>query len=388
VSLDFRALTEADLDAMQDIRVRAFGPMPPSGAERWRAINLELVEQGRLFGVFDEDRLAGCGKARGFEQVWHGRFVPTAGMAGITVLPEFRGRGVGTLLMRGLAQRSIARGEPLSALFPATVPVYRHLGWELVGAQSRYALPAAQLRVLGGSARPVRATADDVGRLLALCRDGVCGSRSSGPIVWPAQEWRRRLADPDSFVYLADDGVVVYGWEGTDLAVDLLWAQSEDTMRSFWSLVGSGSSVARTVYAHLSPEDPVFWVLPEEAGHEVTRHGWMLRVLDVAGALAARGYPAGVEQSLVLQVEDAESEANSGTWRLSVAGGTGRAERVERSAAEGGALWLSARGLAALYAGRPVAALRRAGLAAGGEEGDEAADAVFATSVAYVTDYF
>jgi hypothetical protein len=71
-----------------------------------------------------------------------------------------------------------------------------------------------------------------------------------------------------------------------------------------------------------------------------------------------------------------------------VAGGTGRAERVERSAAEGGALWLSARGLAALYAGRPVAALRRAGLAAGCEEGDEAADAVFATSVAYVTDYF
>lgn len=385
MSLDFRALTEADFDAMQDIRVRAFGPMPDAGAERWRAINLELVEQGRLFGVFDGGVLAGCGKARGFEQAWHGRLVPMAGMAGITVLPEFRGRGVGTLLMRGLAERSVSRGETVSALFPATVPVYRHLGWELVGAQSRFALPAAQLRVLGGSARPIRATAADVDRLVTLCRDGLQRTRSSGPLLWSEQDWQRRLTDPTSFVYRTDDGLVVYEWEGTDLSVDLLWAASEDSMRSLWSLVGSGSSIAKTVYAHLSPEDPLFWTLPEEAGHEVTQHGWMLRVLDVPGALAARGYPVAVDASVVVRVDDTESAASSRTWRLEVSGGAGRAEPVGDDPA---ALALSARGLAGLYAGRPVAALRRAGLAAGGEGYDEAADAVFATSVAYLTDYF
>ncbi|QGN56673.1 enhanced intracellular survival protein Eis [Nostocoides sp. HKS02] len=385
MSLDFRALTEADFDAMQDIRVRAFGPMPDSGAERWRAINLDLLAQRRLFGVFDGSELAGCGKARGFEQAWHGRLVPTAGMAGITVLPEFRGRGVGTLLMRGLAERSVARGEPLSALFPATVPVYRHLGWELVGAQSRFALPAAQLRVLGGSVRPVRATPADVDRLVTLCRDGLRRTRSSGPIPWSEQDWQRRLTDPTSFVYCTDDGLVVYEWDGTDLSVDLLWAASEDSMRSLWSLVGSGSSIARTVYAHLSPEDPLFWALPEEAGHAVTQHGWMLRVLDVPGALAARGYPAAVEASVVVRVDDSESAANSRTWRLEVSGGAGQLQPVDDAPS---ALALSARGLAGLYAGRPVAALRRAGLAGESESYDEVADAVFATSVAYLTDYF
>jgi predicted acetyltransferase len=385
VSLDFRALTEADFDAMQDVRVRAFGPMPAAGAARWRAVNLELVEQERLFGVFDQGQMAACGKARGFEQAWHGQVVPMAGMAGITVLPEFRGRGVGTLLMRGLAERSAARGETISALFPATVPVYRHLGWELVGGQNRYALPAAQLRTLGGASRPARATPQDVSRLVALCRAGLGEAMASGPLLWSPEDWRRRLTDPNSFVYLTQEGVVVYGWDGDDLSVDLLWAGSEDTLRSLWSLVGSGSSVARTVHAYLSPEDPLFWVLPEEAGHEVTRHGWMLRVLDVAGALAARGYPAGVDTSVVMQVDDPESAANSGTWRVEVSGGSGQAVETGDAAAD---LRVSVRGLAALYAGRPAAALRRAGLLEGPHSLDEVTDAVFATSVAYLTDYF
>jgi hypothetical protein len=52
------------------------------------------------------------------------------------------------------------------------------------------------------------------------------------------------------------------------------------------------------------------------------------------------------------------------------------------------ALSLGARGLAALYAGTPVAALRQAGLAAGGTPaGDAALDAAFAAT-AYMLDAF
>jgi predicted acetyltransferase len=386
VSLDFRVLTESDLDPMLDVRVRAFGPMPASGADRWRAVNLELMEQGRNFGVFVDGEMAACGKARGFDQAWHGQLVPMAGMAGITVLPEFRGRGIGTRLMRGLSAASVERGEPISALYPATVPVYRHLGWEFVGAQSRYALPAAQLRTLGGVAPLRRVTADDVDDLRAMCAGAVARAYVSGPILSSASAWQRLVEDRNVFGYRTDDGVVFYGWDGSDLEVDFLWAGSEDSARSLWSVVGSGSSVARTVHAHLGPDDPLFWLLPEEAGHEVVRHAWMLRILDVGAALAARGYPAGLSAQVSLGVEDRESATNSGTWRLEVADGKGAAAQVP---AGDGDLHITARGLAGLYAGRPMSALRRAGLVDGGDPGeDSAVDAVFATPAPYLTDYF
>jgi predicted acetyltransferase len=386
VSLDFRVLTESDLDAMLDVRIRAFGPMPAGGADRWYAVNRDLMGEGRNFGVFADGVMAACGKARGFDQAWHGRVVAMAGMAGITVLPEFRGRGIGSRLMRGLSEVSVDRGEPISALYPATVTLYRHLGWELVGAQSRYALPAAQLRTLGGTATVRGVTADDIEGLQALCADGVSRDVASGPLLRSAATWRQLIEDRDTFVYRTDDGVVVYGWDGEDLSVDFLWAASEDSARSLWSVVGSGSSVAKTVRAYLSPDDPVFWLLPEEAGHDVGQHSWMLRVLDVGGALAARGFPAGLSAELALAVEDRESAANTGTWRLEVADGKGAAERVEPGA---DVIRLSACGLAGLYAGRPVSALRRAGLAQGGAVEDDAAlDAVFATPRPYLTDYF
>jgi predicted acetyltransferase len=387
VSLDFRPLTESDLDVMQDVRVRAFGPMSGSGAERWRAVNAELIADGRQFGVFDGDQMAGCGKARGFEQAWHGRLVPMAGMAGITVLPEFRGRGVGTQLMRGLAEQSVLRGEPISALFPATVPVYRHLDWELVGSQSRYALPAAPLRTLGGDARLRRVRTDDIPVLRELCATALRQGRASGPLLWPESEWLRRVSDPEIFVYRADDGVVVYGWHGSDLRVDFLWGATENTLRSLWAVVGSGSSVAKTVHAYLSPDDPIFWLLPEEAGSEVEQHGWMLRILDTADALTARGYPAGVDGAFTFTVEDGRGGPAVGSYRLSVEGGHGRVERT--SAAEPGALQLTSRGLAALYAGRPLAAIHAAGLGAGGDTRTaELVESVFATSTPYLTDYF
>jgi predicted acetyltransferase len=89
---------------------------------------------------------------------------------------------------------------------------------------------------------------------------------------------------------------------------------------------------------------------------------------------------------VVLAVHDPESGANSGTWRLDVADGKGAAERISDDV---DGLRLSARGLAALYAGRPVSVLRRSGLARGGDEDlDGVLDAVFATSRPYLTDYF
>ena len=41
-----------------------------------------------------------------------------------------------------------ARGYPLSALYPATMPLYRSLGWELAGARETAVIPARSLHPL------------------------------------------------------------------------------------------------------------------------------------------------------------------------------------------------------------------------------------------------
>jgi predicted acetyltransferase len=310
-----------------------------------------------------------------------------AGIAGVVVAPEYRGRGVGSKLMRGVLARSAEKGLPISALYPATTVIYRHLGYEFGGGRYRFTFPAADLRSLGGKEVDVRrAGPADAGRLLELVAESHTAGRISGPLAWEESKVAEWLGDEDNFGYIADDGFVVYNWDDSDLRVDEIIAGSESTARALWATVGSGSSIASNVKAFIAPNDPVHLLVDSEADKSAQIQRWMLRMIDAPTAISARGFALGASLEIDLELEDSELTSNAGRWHLSVADGSGS---LTSSTSTGDALRLGARGLAALYAGTPLASLRKAGLAAGGStEADGAVDTAFASGTSYMLDYF
>ena len=202
-------------------------------------------------------------------------------------------------------------------------------------------------------------------------------------------EVARWLDDEDHFAYLADDGFLSYRWaDGHQiLRVDLLAASSAGTSRAFWRILASHATMAETIRVKLAPDDPVTWLLrdPEVAGHR--EENWMLRLVDAAQAIGARGFPANATVCAQLELTDPVRPGNSGRWSLEVSGGAGKLSPAAGTA-DGSALRVGARGMAALYAGVPVATLRHAGLAAGGDPAaDETLDSAFG-GTAFMTDYF
>ena len=47
--------------------------------------------------------------------------------------PDARGSGTASRLLRTLLPEMASRGQGISVLFPTVVPLYRSLGWEVVG---------------------------------------------------------------------------------------------------------------------------------------------------------------------------------------------------------------------------------------------------------------
>ncbi len=90
-------------------------------------------------------------------QWWYGRAVPMAGVAAVMIAPEDRGRGVGRALMTALAELMAARGYPLSVLYPATMTIYRSLGWEIAGHRHEAVLRARSLTRPQAKGRPAAA---------------------------------------------------------------------------------------------------------------------------------------------------------------------------------------------------------------------------------------
>ncbi|MEV5558997.1 GNAT family N-acetyltransferase [Nonomuraea wenchangensis] len=381
--MELRDLTPDDLDQVLDLRKRAFGPIAPADSETWRQAVTPVLGEGRYLGVFDGSRLTAAARLRQFTQWWHGRPQPMAGVAGVTVSPEDRGRGVGTRLMRAVIERGVELGDAVSALYPATTPIYRSLGYEHAGGMRKVTLPAEALRGLrpSGQVKLRRMGPADAAELIAVLHKVHGAARSSGPVSYDERTWGLWLADDDDFRYIADDGFVIYRWHGQDIQIDTLVAGSPETARALWSMVGTSSSIAKDVIAPLAPDDPVLWLLPERSQDHVTEQRWMFRVLDVAAAVERRGYPAAVTCEAVVTVQD--PVRGEGTWRLDISGGSGTAT----PAAGAPAAVLTANGLSALYCGVPTSTLRVVGLMSGDERFDEVLDAAFAAKP-YMLDYF
>lgn len=387
--MEIRDIAPDDLDAVLDLRRRAFGVFTAAEAEIWRDAVPPVLAQGRYLGAYDGARLTAAARLRPFTQWWHGRPQPMAGVAGVAVAPEARGRGVGRLIMRAVVERAVALGEAVSALYPATTPLYRSLGYEHAGARHVVDVPAEALRSIrpAGDVELRRMGPGDAAEVVSVLRRVHGAARSSGPISWDEATWARLLADGDDFLYLAADGYVVYRWRGDDIRVDNLVAGSEATARALWSLVGTSSTIAERVSASVAPGDPMLWLLRERSKDAVTQVRWMFRVLDLPAAVERRGYPVPVTASAVVEVEDALRPGNAGRWRLEFQGGSGTATPLGAGPEGEPGPVLGANGLSALYAGVPSATLRRAGLMSGDERHDEALDVAFAAQP-YMIDYF
>jgi predicted acetyltransferase len=396
-----------DFEAQVDLGQRAFGLYSPAQKASWLYAARLRASQGLFLGAFAGEQPAGAAMIHEMRQWWAGRAVPCAGVASVKVAPEYRGQGTGRRLMTELLAMIAARGYPLSALFPATMPLYRSLGWELAGGRYEAIVPARSLQrllppdasALDAPDRPAAATGPEVRRAgprdaaAVLAVIGRCheAARDSGPVTWDEPLAARWLARPDMYAYLTDDGFAAYRWADANktLFVEQVRAASPGSLRALWSVIASHGSTVGKIRARVGPNDPFWWLTHERDAVIAKRSLWMLRVVDAPAAIAARGFPPALTLSVPLVIDDNTRPANSGHWQLSVSDGKGTLIPNGPVSPPTGSipLTLGARGLAALYAGAPVSALRLAGLASGGGSDAAVFDAAFAATPYMLDDF-
>jgi len=328
-----------------------------------------LLPEDRAIGAHLGGELVGTVLTLAFAQTWGGRPVPCGGVSGVTVAPEARGRGVARRMLLESFERMAARGEVVSALYPTTASLYRSVGYEVVGWYEQRRLPVGEVVASTADVEWRRSTPHDG---LALELQDAMAAGLDGWFRADPQWWEfvaRRAASDQSanrFAYVgrrrgADVAVVEYRYDRSktamyDLEVELLAGVDVEAVGAALALVAGHGTTAGTLRtalpaAILGPHVPQI-----QRAARADDWPWMLRLVDTAGAVAARGFPRGVQGRAELEVVDDILPANAGAHVLEVADGEGRLVR-----GGAGTITVTAQDLAVLYAGGDVRALRAGG---------------------------
>ena len=288
----------------------------------------------KLRCVVEDGRLVAAAAAHDFRQWWGGRELGMSGIWGVVTLPEHRGGGLATRAVTELLVDARAKGQPLSALYPATQRPYRGMGYELAGTMTRHAVALDDLpRGPGGAAdgRGVLA-ARDLEDVRACYRASVSHTRGRSTRTrtdwWPSRVLGRWFSDDQhravvvrgasgvegyaSFTFGSDHGPLEF-----EYAINCrhLVAVTAGAWASLLSYLRGFRGLGQTLKFHGPPASPLALLVEEQRVRPVWSFRWMLRLLDVVGALEGRGYPLASEE-LVLSVEDALFPENHGPWRV------------------------------------------------------------------------
>jgi predicted acetyltransferase len=335
-------LTRIDADTLPAF-LSAFGgvfakPTSDEGVERFR----RTVEYDRFLVARHGGAVVGTAGAYSFEMSLP--WAAPAGCAGVSMVSvraDHRRRGLLTRMMAVLLDEAQDRGEPFAALWASEGPIYGRYGFgpaiptdtiRVEREHGRFRVPADLTDLAGVEL----VDAEEAARRFPGIYGAVCRERHGTMSRNPAW-WDHELADPSDrrsgagakrYAVLGARGYAIHrlrpSWEhgvprGT-VELQELVATDPGAHRAMWRFV-IDTDLASDIVAENIPVDDPLSVLLEDPARSRRSHAWpaYLRLVDVPGALMARGYRT--DDTLTLRVHDRFRPNNDGTWRLAVTGG-------------------------------------------------------------------
>ena len=295
--------------------------------------------------AYVDDRVVATAAESPFTQWFGGNRLACSGVWGVATEPERRGQGLASACTGTLMDDARRRGTPVTALFPAVVEPYRRLGYELAGTYDEFRVALDALPAVNTHDLPTVELAEverDQDAIMACYARWL--ARRNGTIEPDATFWRTRLLERpwDEWhraVVARDDGTIT-GFAaftraddasghlsfGFGLKCSMFVAEDDRALRALIAYASGYRGLGRWLGWSGPPNDPMTMLVGVQAVETAYQYRWMLRILDMRGALEGRGYPP-IDAEATIAIEDPRYAENTGVWRVQLSAGEPKVER-------------------------------------------------------------
>lgn len=247
-----------------------------------------VLERADVLGCFDGDTLVSQFavyplKMNIYDTVYHVGFVTS-----VCTYPEYTGQGIMKhLMIKGLTQMH-EEGKSFALLYPYSIPLYHHLGWEIVSNKISFNIKDRQIPTkvkAPGYVRRVSWDNTEFHELHSHFASITHGCLFRNSLAWE-EYWRWDEDDTKVAIYYSSSdepyGYMVYLINNDIMHVKEMISLNHEAQRGLWEFIHAHDSMIDEVRGNNYYSESIAFELDDSDIKETIRPYSMGRIIDVA----------------------------------------------------------------------------------------------------------
>lgn len=281
-----------------------------------------VLKNADVLGWFDDGKLASQIAVYPMKMNVHGSVCKIGFVTGVATYPEYSGMGLMSHLMKETLAGMKERGQSIALLYPYSIPLYRHKGWEIISDKMTYLVKDFQLPKNLSVTGSVRRVPDDCPDLLHL-HDAYArkthGCLFRNDLAWE-EYWRWDVDDVTTAIYYNESdeplGYLVYLLKNEILYAKEMVCLTMEAWNGLWNFITAHESMITEVNGSNYTNTPIAFWLDDSDIKETIRPYIMGRIVDVSQFLSQYRFKNCVQDKITFHVRDPLLEWNDRPFTL------------------------------------------------------------------------
>ncbi len=339
LKFEIRKLSIADLDQYNELLRYAFQVTEKTllnyGWENddIRQSKFPVLEHKHVLGCFDGDALVSQFAVYPIDMNIHSNLFPIGFVTSVATYPEYSGLGLMSRLMKQSLTEMREKGQTLAILYPYSIPLYRHRGWEIISDKMTWTITDPNMLADEDVPGYVRRVPEESGDLMAIhakfaTRTHGCLLRNE--LAWE-EYWRWDVYDTTvAIYYAADEGNTPLGYMVYRIDEDIMYVKemvylNTEAKKGLFRYIIAHESMINEVRANNYSGEPIAFALTDSDIKETIRPYIMGRIVDFAAFTEHYRFEADASGvALTFNITDPFLEWNNRSFTLELQKGIGR----------------------------------------------------------------
>ncbi|MCK9526576.1 MAG: GNAT family N-acetyltransferase [Limnochordia bacterium] len=335
-TIEIRKLSIADIDQYNELLRYAFQVTEKNLLDYgWendeiRKSKFPVLENAHVLGCFDQGSLVSQFAVYPMDMNIHSAIFPIGFITSVATYPEYSRRGLMSRLMKQSLLEMRERGQSVAILYPFSIPLYRHRGWEIISDKMTWRIRDAKMLVrkeVPGYVRRVPGDSPDLIALHSRFAKKTHGCLFRNDLAWD-EYWRWDVDDTTVAIYYGEDRVplayMVYRIDADTMYVKEMVYINMEAKMGLLRYINAHDSMVDEVRGNNYSGESIAFALSDSDIKETIRPYIMGRIVDFE--LFLRQYRFRTEadgKSLTFRISDPFLEWNNRSYTVEFGGGVG-----------------------------------------------------------------